>query len=375
MKSSTTVAALMLAGVSATSLAAIFTPGNLVVSQVGDGGAALNNAATAVSLRELTLAGTTVQSFPMPTAASGLNRRFSVSGTATSEGMLTRSTNGQYLTIAGYDAAIGTASVVTTTAAANPRVVGRADVNGAIDTTTGLTDAYSGNNVRSVASDDGVNFWTAGTAGGTGGGVRYTTLGSSTSTILSTTITNTRVVNIFSGQLYTSSATGAFQGVSTVGSGLPTSSGNTISLLPGFPTATGPGAYDYFFSNPSTLYVADDRATASGGGLQKWTLASGTWTLAYTLNNGLTAGLRGLTGGIDPAGGVVLYATTADAISAANGNKLVSVLDAGAASAFTTIATAPGNTAWRGVDFTPVPAPGALAVLGLSGLLASRRRR
>lgn len=348
----------------ATPAMADFIPGNLVVSLVGDGSAALTNAANPVFLSEYTTAGSLVRSLALPTAASGANRRFSVSGSATSEGHLSRSTDGRFLVIGGYDAAIGTASVVSTTSAANPRVVARVGFNDAIDTSTALGDAYSANNIRSVFTTDGADIWTAGTAS-SGGGVRYTTLGATTSTQLSTTITNIRVVNIFNGQLYVSSSTGAFQGVSAVGTGIPTTSGQTITSLAGMPSTAS--SYDFHFANASTLYIADDRTSAAGG-LQKWTFDGSSWSLQYTLSSGTNIGLRGLVGGDDGSGNALLYAISTD-------NKLVSVIDTGAGSAFSTLATAPANTAFRSVEFAPVPTPGTLALLAASGLLAIRRRR
>src|SRR5689334_10758602 len=94
-------------------LASSFASGDIVVYRVGDGSAALGSAATAVFLDEYTPAGVLVQSIALPTAVSGLNKRLVASGTATSEGLLTRSADGQYLILAGYDAALGTASITT----------------------------------------------------------------------------------------------------------------------------------------------------------------------------------------------------------------------------------------------------------------------
>jgi len=129
-----------------------------------------------------------------------------------------------------------------------------------------------------------------------------------------------------------------FQGVCQVGTGLPTVAGQAVTLLPGFPTGTGPSAYDFYFANPTTLYVADDRAQASNGGIQKWTLAAGTWTLQYTLSGG--TGYRGLTG--QTANGVTtLWAT--------NGSALVSVVDTGPGATVTALVAAQSNTALRGV--------------------------
>jgi hypothetical protein len=331
--------------------ASSLTPGNLVVVRVGDGSSALNGNAFAVFLDEYTPAGGFVQTIALPTSAT---TALTDSGSATSEGFLNLSVDGQYLIQVGYRAIPGTAAVVATTSANNPRVIGRTDMNGNIDTTTALSDAYSAGNIRSATSDDGTHFWTAGTSAA-GAGVRYVaSLGATTSTQLSTTITNTRVVRIQNGQLYVSSATGTFQGISAVGSGVPTTSGQTIALLPGFPTAAGPSSYDYFFADANTLYVADDRTNGSGG-IQKWTLSGGTWTLAYTLAVNATTGCRGLTGDVT-SGQNVLYATS---VPGAGPIQVVTVTDTGAGSLFTPLVTAATNTAFRGIRHLPTPCVGA----------------
>jgi hypothetical protein len=335
-------AAAAMIGTSAITNAQI-TPGNIVVVRMGDGVAALGSTATPAFLEEYTTGGVAVQTIPLPTAVSGANRRLTNSGSATSEGFLTLSADGQYLICAGYDAALGTVGVAGTASATVNRVIARIDLNENIDTSTALTDAYSAGNIRSATSNDGLEFWTA----GSNSGARYAAaLGATTTTQLSTTLTNLRVIGLYSGQLYVSSASGLFQGVSTVGTGTPTTSGQTITLLPGFPTATGPSSYEYFFADASTLYVADDRIAASGGGIQKWTLSAGTWSLAYTING--AGGCRGLSGVVN-GGSTTLFATT----TASNNNTAVSVTDTGAASLFTTIAAAGTNKAFRGIRIIP----------------------
>jgi hypothetical protein len=344
-----------------------FTPGNIVVVRVGDGSAPLSSASTAVFLDEYTPGGTLVQTIPLPTAASGSNSPFTNSGTATSECYLNLSIDGQYLVQGGYGVAPGTASIASTSSSTAPRVIARIGMNGTIDTSTLLNGdtSYSGSNIRSATSNDGHEFWTAGTASSSAdGGVRYVaSLGANTSTQLSSTVTNTRVIGAFAGQLYVSTASGSFKGVNTVGSGLPTSAGQTITLLPGFPAPT-PSEYDFFFADASTLYVADD---GSSGGIEKWTLSGGTWTRQYVLSPGPSTGCRGLTGSV--AGGVAtLYATTTQT----SANQIVVVADTGASSTFNPVATAGTNVAFRGIRLVGATGVGPgidLCVPGVGGVM------
>src|SRR5688572_20655429 len=176
-----------------------FTLGNLVVVRVGDGAVPLTSASAATFLDEYTPAGVLVQSLPLPTTASGTNLPLTNSGSANSEGFLTVSANGVYLLVFGYGAAPGTASIPGSTTATTPRVIGRIDLAGNIDTSTALTDAFSGGNPRSVASDDGQRFWIA----GSNDFVRFVgATGSTTSLAIGTAPANNRVLNVYDNQLY-----------------------------------------------------------------------------------------------------------------------------------------------------------------------------
>ena len=222
---------------------AAFMPGNLVIYRVGSGAGSLINTGNPVFLDEYTPTGTLVQSIALPTTVIGTNKQLIASGTSSSEGLLTRSSNGQYLILTGYASDIpGAASLSGTASATVNRTIGLVDYNGIINTTTALTDAATGSSPRSAISSNGTNLWHTGGAGG----IRYTTLGSTTSTQLSTTVTNLRQANIFNGQLYTSSSSTTFH-LSTVGTGSPITSGQTITNLPGFPT-TG-SQYGFFFAD------------------------------------------------------------------------------------------------------------------------------
>jgi hypothetical protein len=342
------------------SLLAAFTPGNLVVYRVGAGTDALNNTGAAVFLDEFTTSGTLVQSIALPTTVAGNNRQLIASGTSAAEGLITRSADGRYLLVTGYARNLGgTGSVSATTAADVNRVVGRIDANGTIDATTALTDFSSANSPRSVASTNGTDLYVAGGIGG----VRYTTLGATASTQINNganAVANVRQLNIFNGQLYFSGASGTAVRIGAVGTGTPTTAMQDTTALPGFPLTGSP--YGFFFADLTssvpgldTLYVADDNTTT--GGLQKYSLVSGSWVSNGSVGTAADA-YRGLTG-IVSGTTVTLYATRKGGSGSTGGGELVSVVDATGYNATITamptlLATAAINTAFRGVALTPV---------------------
>jgi hypothetical protein len=331
---------------------------DVLVVRIGDGSATLSTSAAAVFLERRSGAdGASVATIALPTAVSGSQRRLTLSGTATSEGALARSADGKYVTLAGYDAAPGTATVASSTTASVNRVVGRVDSAGTIDTSTALDVAFNAASVRAAVTEDGTAFWVAGQSSG----VQYATLGSTTgATQLTVSPTNLRTCEIAGSQLYCDAASGTFQSVFAVGSGLPTTTGQTATVLPGLPTTAGPSPYAFALLDRNanvagldTLYLADDRTTASGGGLQKWTFNGITWTLAKTFTNGLGAGLRGVTAWTEGAN-VVLVVSEAGTPP----NRLLTLVDEGSldpsyAPTFSAIATSPADTVYRGVVRAP----------------------
>lgn len=337
--------------------AAPFTSGNVVVYRVGDGSTGLVNTGSPVFIDEYTPSGTLVQSIPLPTTVSGANKRLIASGTAGSEGLISRSGDGNYLLATGYDAPMPTTSLTGTASTAVNRVVARIAGNGTVDTTTALTDAATANNIRGAFSTNGTDIWTTGGAGG----VRYTTFGGTTSVQLSTTQANIRGVVVIGSQLYVTSGSGTNtnRGVNAVGTGTPTTSGQTITRLTGLTDTNCPSTYGFFFADldagvagVDTLYVADDGA----GALTKFSLVGATWTANGTVGAD-TDDYRGLTGVVN-VGVVTLYATRKGGGAAAGGGELVTLSDSsGYNAAFTgtptLLATAAANTAFRGVAFAP----------------------
>ena len=360
--------------------AAAFTQGNVVVYRVGAvGGSLTSSAAASVFLDEFTTTGTLVQSIAMPTADNGANQMLTASSTATSEGFLTRSADGKYLALTGYDAAVGTTGIASTTSAAVNRTVGVVDWLGNVNTSTAL-NTFTGNNVRSVASTNGTDLWVSGATG-----IVKTTLGSTGTSFASLSGSNIRDVAIFDGQLYNSSGSGTVPKIGTVGTGLPITGSQTITLLPGFSGSTSPYAFfmadlDAGVAGLDTLYVADDGSVA----LRKFSLVSGNWTSNGTV--GTDNDYRGLTGYLTNDGKVQLFATRKGGSTPTGGGELVSLLDgSGYNGAFsgtpTLLATASSSTAFRGVALAPTaPIPEAdtyafMALgMGLVGLLARRRK-
>jgi hypothetical protein len=224
---------------------------------------------------------------------------------------------------------------------------------------------------------------------------------------------NYRGITIFNNTLYCSKGSGGngidavFQ-VGTTGS-LPTSataSSTAINLLAGMPTTSAKSntanifPFGMWFANASTLYVADegdgvytDATTDAEAGLQKWALTNGTWTLLYTLQQGLnlgvsyivpgyptgtnsltglpwapeTDGLRNITGQVNTDGTVTIYAITSTVSGSgdqgADPNALVAITDTlsyttavqAAGEQFTTLRSANSGELYRGVAFAPTP--------------------
>jgi hypothetical protein len=368
-----------------------FTAGNLVVSRIGDGTTAVPvGNANAVFLDEYTILGVPAgNSVPLPTSAGAGSFALTLPLSSTSQGQLTLSSDSRFLTIAGVDAPPNT-TTPNSNASFRGRTIALVNALGGVDSTTRFEAA--GTSARSAATSDGTALWAtfdSGSGSPAPGGLRYAAAGAASSLLLtdSTVTTNTRVVNIFGGSLYVSASSGVpsvLRGVSQVSGGLATTGGQTVTtVVGGGGNGTGPidSAYDFYFADANTLYVADDDNAASviTGGLQKWTFDGTSWTKVWTSVPTGSTGIRSLTGSMDPAGGVTIYAITSET-SGTTANKLVTLFDAGSSiPSFSTLATAPTNTVFRGVDFAPIPEPATwLAMsgiaLGIGALLARRKK-
>jgi hypothetical protein len=328
-----------------------FSKNNIAVLRLGDGSTGLSNAGVAVFIDEYTQDGDSVQTISIPTVGVGANRRLVMSGTATTEGLLTLSADRQYLSFIGYDAGVGekngSGSISTSTASSKNRVVGIVDANGNVNTSTALTDFSSGSNARSAVTVDGNNIWVAGASTG----VAYTTLGSTTSVPLTKSQTNVRSVSVFNQQLYLASGVGTSR-LAAVGSGLPSSGDQQINVLDGIPTsAISPCNLLLFDLSPDVpgvdvLYYTDDNSATKG--IVKYCYVNGTWMKTGGLSTEL---MRGLAGRINEQGNIALYAVT-------NSNSVIRMIDSSGYNG--TMSAQPqmllkgkSNTTLRGIAFAP----------------------
>jgi len=325
---------------------AVFASGqaraDLVVERIGDANRVLGSDSTPVFLEFFSTDGTRLR---QPVALAHTNPRpitapFNLmdSGTATSDGQLTRSVDGRFLQVPGYNGTNGEAHITSSFADFVGRTIGLVDSSGGVSATRSLV-MFDADNFRSVVSLYGTRCWAAGAPG-----IAYV----NGTNVTYLTGNSTKVVNIFNYRLYCSRAGGS-PGIYAVGTGLPTTPPVSQTRVIPLPGTASPFAFQMDAAQ-KVCYIADDNST--NGGIMKYTLSGGVWTFNYTLSVGAGVGARGLTVDWSRPSVPVLYATTGEDAA----NRLVRIADAGAGSSPTTLATAALRTVYRGVDFLPMPA-------------------
>ncbi len=315
------------------------TPGDLVVLARPNNA---SNASNLIYLDEYTTAGALVETIILPDAnnAAYNTHIVALSGHASSEGALELSGDGNFLSVAGFDLAIGTPSATSTNSATVPRSVATIDLAGTIDSSVSLTVPGSTalDNIRGAVTENGQQVWVVGNTTSTGTGIQYAADGTvGTPTPVGPNNVEGYGAEILGGQLYVSTPSGDV--IDEVGNGLPNGT-SALTALPGLPAAYAsaglfvpsgapatitPNPYGFLLFNhltgtavdPDTLYIADQTY-----GLLKFedttevngSPTTGTWVFEgqklYT-NNGIE-GLSGYEVGAGTADfSFVIYATAA----------------------------------------------------------------
>ncbi|HET7625155.1 MAG TPA: lamin tail domain-containing protein [Verrucomicrobiae bacterium] len=323
---------------SGTNFPTLFAPGNLAVLRVGNGLQSLSGNGNSVFIDQFTTNGTLVSSSEIP---DNETNALIISGSASSEGALTRSADGRLLVLAGYqipltNAALLGSSLSDANSTVAPRALGVVDSTGKFALVGVTTNQYGGNNMRSGTTDGRGNYWGAGATSGT----FY--FGDDTPAAVQNTVKNTVVIQDLEGNLYFSTSK-TTPGIWEI-PGTPIGAA-TPELV--FQSPTG-NPYGFAFNTNFTIaYVADD-TTGADGGIQRWDRTAGNWSLSYAFDAVTNSGARCLA--VDFTGAhPIIYATTAED----SANRLVSITDTGAASPAVILATAGANQLFRGVSFAP----------------------
>lgn len=345
-------------------LAAPITPGNIVIYRVGDGSAALSTAAAAVFLDEYTPSGSLVQSIALPASGSGA---FTAVGNATSEGVMSFSQNGSKIIFTGYRKAAGGSSPSSDAPSTTPRVIGLLDPStGNFDTTSYAATDVSGT-IRSATSTDGSSLFYVGASSG----VRYVGSPGPSSTSVQIDSRNSRQVLLKDNVLYASNGSTTITGKVQHYGVLPTTSTTATPIVS---LATGDAVHGIAFFDLNGSIAGVDTLYAMSvleGRLRKYSFDGSTWQ-----DNGFLSfasmGQGNVDGYVVSGGAVQLFFST--------GSALVTLTDSSGwngtlSGTFSTLASAPANTAFRGL-VAVVPEPNALGLLafGLAGLILLRRR-
>jgi hypothetical protein len=262
------------------------------------------------------------------------------------------SPDGRTLFITGYSVPSGSYSgssidgSSTTVSPAVLRAIGSVNAAGTF-TVSVTTTQFTGTNLRSAVTDGRGNFW----GGGGSGGIVYLGLNSPAIT-LSTVSPATRNLNLVNGRLFYT--TGSGQQAIMAFTGAPTSAATETMFLntAGHGSATASPVGFAFNPAMTVAYVADNRSASTGGGIQRYNWNGTAWVWAYTLGYTLSSSKQVWELAADLSGpNPILYATTGES----SANNVVCVTDTGAASAFTTLATAATGDAFRGIAFAPTP--------------------
>jgi hypothetical protein len=354
-----------------------FTPNNLAVVKITNGGTAITDDGAA-TLTNALLRPVSIMQYATTGAGQTGSTILSINSTGTNpkltidqrrlahEGHLNLSANGQYLVIVGYNSVAGVSATTSPNGRFAEKRVARIDASGNIDLTTSIptTSAYNNQPVRGAVMNGNTFTVNGGATTTANNGVRNVSFGANAATAFLEK--ECRAINMTNGNIY------SYTGSTIEATGQPTITGlitvNTQFLFFDLDNAVSWGTTGF-----DVLYVAN-----RDSGINKYYFDGGTstWVAAGQVNSSIqtSTGFQSLTGRIE-GGQPTLYGTKVVITSGAYvSSHLVKVADVAARTATLNFGStavelaSTGNTEMlKGVAFTPQNPSIAVTPTSLSG--------
>jgi hypothetical protein len=365
--------------ITALAASAQFTPNNLAVLRISNGGVPLTGrtgTAKQTNIVEFTTAGVATATNINLTGAPAATVKFVTDDRPYDHGgQLTLSVNRNFLSCIGYNGAIDLPSSGNTTIPEGFRQkekrIARIGSNGVADLTTAIptTDAFLNQTVRSAISNDGTSFTVVGSKTG-GTDLKTIAYGGNTTTQFFTTSSTIRSLSEFNGDLFTT-----FSASATVNA--INASGTATALQFSTPSLTNIEYTQLVFmdTDPTVgdatgldlLYIADRNAGIRkfffNGTTSRWTPV-GTDGAYNPTSIGTESRFYAITGRIE-GGKPTLYAIKIDGANTAGGvdyagSYLIRIVDNDtrtgnwfSTATATLLASTDNTTMFKGVAFTP----------------------
>jgi hypothetical protein len=363
-----TAAIVTLTGLASNAQSAVFLPKHLAVLRAGDGVLDLHLKQSPAFIDQFAPGSSNAApSYTVSIPTNGTDTLF-FNGHAATEGILTRSADHRFLTVAGY----GGVNLLQTNGTPSlldiARVFCTVDAAGKVHTM--IYRKSSGEekmNPRGAVTDGTNNFWGCGNALGT---IYYQPNGSA-DPVAFAAAPNSRAAKIVDNTLYVTLngpdgaasdlPAGIFSFIDADGRpvSLPRSADSRLKVVVAAKAPYTKLAGFDMNADGTIAYTADTEA-----GIQKYIKSGGEWKFAYNFSipQNIPADQNRGTGcfglAVDFSGPVpVIYATTTEGYNGCvNSNRIVQIVDTNATATVTTIVQAPSkNIAYRGIAFTPEP--------------------